>query len=49
MYGRIDPDYYEAPYLHDARLLDVVSRIKCLPLDEAEKGDLANLCELGGR
>ena len=34
MYGKIDPDYYEDPYLHDARLLDLVSRIKCLPSDE---------------
>src|SRR5262249_680898 len=31
MYGKIDPDYYEDPYLHDPRLLDLVSRIKCLP------------------
>jgi len=46
VYGKIDPDYYEDPYLHDARLLDVVSRIKCLPLDEAEKPGMANLCEL---
>ena len=28
MYGKIDPDYYEDPYLHDPRLLDLVSRIK---------------------
>src|SRR6516165_4083520 len=46
MYGKIDPDYYEDPYLHDPRLLDLVSRIKCLPLDEADKPELANLCEL---
>src|SRR5262249_13818034 len=46
MYGKIDPDYYEDPYLHDARLLDLVSRIKCLPSDEADQPDLANLCEL---
>lgn len=46
MYGKIDPDWYEDPYLHDPRLLDLVSRIKCLPLDEADKPDLANLCEL---
>jgi 2-methylcitrate dehydratase len=46
MYGKIDPDYYEDPYLHDPRLLDLVSRIKCLPLDEADKPGLANLCEL---
>ena len=24
MYGKIDPDYYEDAYLHDARLLDLV-------------------------
>ena len=46
MYGKIAPDYYEDPYLHDPRLLDLVSRIKCLPLDEADKPELANLCEL---
>jgi 2-methylcitrate dehydratase len=46
MYGKIEPDYYEDPYLHDPRLLDLVSRIKCLPLDEADKPELANLCEL---
>ena len=28
MYGNIAPEYYEDPYLHDARLLDLVSRIK---------------------
>src|SRR5262249_48507704 len=46
MYGKIDPDYYEDPYLHNARLLDLVGRIKCLPLDEADTPELANLCEL---
>ena len=46
MYGKIDPDYYEDPYLHDPHLLDLVSRIKCLPSDEADKPELANLCEL---
>ena len=25
MYGKIDPDYYEDPYLHDPRLLDPVT------------------------
>src|SRR6202011_5602679 len=28
------------------RLLDLVSRIKCLSSDEADKPELANLCEL---
>jgi len=46
MYGKIEPDYYEDPYLHDLRLLDLVSRIKCFPSDEADRPELANLCEL---
>ena len=46
MYGRIDPDFYEDPYLHDPRLLDLVSRIRVLPLAEADKPELANLCVL---
>lgn len=46
MYGKIEPDYYEDPHLHDPQLLDLVSRIKCLPSDEADKPELANLCEL---
>ncbi len=46
MYGKIDPDWYEDPYLHDPKLLELVSRIKCVPLDEADKPELANLCEL---
>jgi 2-methylcitrate dehydratase len=46
MYGKIDPEYYDDPYLHDRALLDLVSRIKCLPSDEAETPELSNLCEL---
>jgi len=47
VYGKIEPEYYEDPYLHDARLLDIVSRVKCLPSDEADKmEDEFNLCEL---
>jgi 2-methylcitrate dehydratase len=46
-YGKIDPDYYEDPYLHDARLLDLVGRVKCLPSDEADRTENEfNLCEL---
>ena len=33
-------------YPHDRALLDLVSRIKCFPSDEAETPDLSNLCEL---
>ena len=47
MYGKIDPAYYEEPYLHDARLVDLVSRVKCLPSAEADRTENEfNLCEL---
>src|SRR5262245_38617478 len=46
MYGKIEPEYYEDPYLHDRALLDLVSRIKVAPSDEADAPELANLCEL---
>jgi 2-methylcitrate dehydratase len=47
MYGGIEPEYYEDPYLHDQRLLDLVSRVKCMPSDEADKREHElNLCEL---
>jgi 2-methylcitrate dehydratase len=47
LYGRIDPEYYEDPYLHDQRLLDLVSRVKCIPSDEADRTEHEfNLCLL---
>jgi len=47
MYGNIAPEYYEDPYLHDARLLDLVSRIKVLPSEEADRTENEfNLCEM---
>jgi 2-methylcitrate dehydratase len=47
MYGKIEPEYYEDPYLHDPRLLDLVSRVKCLPSEEADRMEQEfNLCEL---
>ena len=47
MYGRIDPEYYEDPYLHDSRLLELVNRVKCVPSDEADRTENEfNLCEL---
>jgi 2-methylcitrate dehydratase len=47
MYGKIEPDYYEDPYLHDAHLLDLVSRVKVLPSDEADRTENEfNLCDL---
>ncbi len=46
-YGKIEPEHYEDPYLHDAPLLDLVSRVKVLPSDEADKMEREfNLCEL---
>ncbi len=45
MYGKIEPEYYDDPYLRDRDLLDLVSRIKCLPSDEADRPELSNLCE----
>jgi len=47
MYGNIAPEYYEDPYLHDARLLDLVSRIKVMPSEEADRTENEfNLCEM---
>ncbi len=47
MYGNIAPEYYEDPYLHDSRLLDLVGRIKVSPLEEADRTENEfNLCEL---
>jgi 2-methylcitrate dehydratase len=47
MYGKIDPEYYEDPYLHDSRLLELVNRVKCAPSDEADRTENEfNLCEL---
>jgi len=47
MYGRIEPEYYDDPYLHDQRLLELVSRVKCMPSDEADRSEHEfNLCEL---
>ncbi len=47
MYGKIDPVYYEEPYLRDPRLLALVSRVKCLPSAEADRTENEfNLCEL---
>jgi hypothetical protein len=47
MYGTIDDSYYEDPYLHDPRLLDLVSRVKCIPSQEADQHQKEfNLCDL---
>ena len=36
MYGTVEEQHYEDPYLHDPRLLDLVGRVRCLPFDEAD-------------
>src|SRR6202023_170326 len=47
MYGTIDDQYYEDPYLHDQRLLDLVGRVKCIPSEEADRHEKEfNLCNL---
>ena len=47
MYGKIEPEYYEDPYLHDAHLLELVSRVKCVASDEADRRESEfNLCGL---
>jgi 2-methylcitrate dehydratase len=47
MYGTIDDHYYEDPYLHDPRLLDLVSRVRCIPSAEADVHEKDyNLCDL---
>jgi 2-methylcitrate dehydratase len=47
MYGTIDDHYYEDPYLHDQRLLDLVSRVHCIPSEEADlRAKDFNLCDL---
>lgn len=44
LYGKIEPEFYEERYRHDSKLLDLISRIKVQPTEEAEKPDLGNLC-----
>ncbi len=47
MYGTIEEQHYEDPYLHDKRLMDLVSRVRCLPSDEADRVEREmNLCDL---
>ena len=47
MYGTIEDHYYEDPYLHDPRLLDLVGRVRCIPSAEADAHEKEyNLCDL---
>jgi 2-methylcitrate dehydratase len=36
MYGTIDDRFYEDPYLHDSRLLDLVGKVHCVATAEAD-------------
>jgi 2-methylcitrate dehydratase len=46
-YGRIDPEHFEDPYLHDPELRDLVSRIECSVSEEANSREPeAMLCDL---
>ena len=46
MYGTVEDRFYEDPYLHDQRLLDLVSRVKCIPSEEADLHEKEfNLCD----
>ena len=47
MYGTVDHHYFDEQYLRNEELLDVISRIKCSALEEADRRDSEiNLCEL---
>jgi 2-methylcitrate dehydratase len=47
MYGKVGPEYYKDRYLHDPALLDLVSRVKCIPSEEADRNEKEyNLCDL---
>jgi 2-methylcitrate dehydratase len=47
MYGTVEEQHYEDPYLHDQRLLDLVGRVRCLPFDEADRVEQEmNPCDL---
>ena len=45
-HGTIDDHYYEDPYLHDPRLLDLVGRVRCIASAEADAHEKDyNLCD----
>jgi 2-methylcitrate dehydratase len=47
MYGTVEEQHYEDPYLHDQRLLSLVSRVRCLPFDQAVRVEPEmNPCDL---
>jgi len=47
MYGSVDIPYFDAPYLHDPALLELVSRIHCTVSEEANSREPeAMLCDM---
>jgi 2-methylcitrate dehydratase len=47
LYGKIGAEHFDDPYLHDAELLNLVSRIKCSVSEEANKREPeAMLCDV---
>ena len=47
MYGSLDENYYEDPYLHDEKLLALVAKVKVIPSEEADRREAEiNLCDL---
>jgi 2-methylcitrate dehydratase len=47
MFGTVELKYFDEKYLHDEELLQLASRIKCSPSEEAtRRGAKMNLCEL---
>jgi 2-methylcitrate dehydratase len=47
IYGAVEEQHFEDPYLHDQRLLNLVGRVRCLPSDAADRvGQEMNPCDL---
>jgi 2-methylcitrate dehydratase len=47
MFGTVEDHYYEDPYLHDQRLLDLISRVHVFHSEEADLHEREyNLCDL---
>jgi 2-methylcitrate dehydratase len=47
MHGTIEDRHYEDEHLHDPRLLEMVSRVRCIPSEEADRREREiNLCDL---
>ncbi len=46
-YGKIDESFYDDQYIFDPKLIELVSRVRCIQFDEADRRQKeTNLCEL---